>query len=257
MLAIPVTPCPSTAVDKLAALQAEVNQQLTFEEKKATAERLWSNRTDNKAFDAVRAGLQALCPGGYCCYCETNEPSPVEHIWPKSHYPEQAFLWTNYLFACYNCNSIHKRDRWAIFQDSSGSQYDEDGTWSGPPPSGDPAFLDLRADNPQLLIRLDFETFFYEPCTTNPRERARVEYTVNQVLKLNERGFPEARAFAYSGYRDRLTQLAQIPPSHRNTKAPLFQGVPQRTVWKEMQRWHQRYSELDRLFKAAPEALNW
>ncbi len=198
-----------------------------------------------------------LCPNGYCCYCETNEPSPVEHIWPKSHYPERAFLWENYLFACHNCNSKHKLARWAIFRAATGAEFDEETSWSGAPAIGNPVFLDLRAEDPQALIRLDFETFLFEADTTDSRKCARVEYTINQILKLNERGLDSAREFAYDAYCERLTRLAQLAPEERATKVPLFQGVPQRTVWKEMQRWHARIPRLKGLFAAAPEALTW
>ena len=257
MLAIPPINCPPAAIEKLRALQDEVNSHATFEERKATAERLWSNRTDNRPFEAVKAALLTLCPNGYCCYCETNEPSPVEHIWPKSLYPERAFLWTNYLFSCHNCNSKHKLARWAIFRAAIGADFEQEASWAGTPISGDPVFLDLRAEDPQALIRLDFETFLFEADTTDLRECARVDYTINQVLKLNERGLDRAREFAYDGYCERLARLAELPTEKRAAKAQLFQGVPQRTVWKEMQRWHQRVPRLTALFSAAPEALTW
>jgi uncharacterized protein (TIGR02646 family) len=50
-------------------------------------------------------------PGGNCMWCSSNESSQVEHYRPKSQYPELAFHWENYLWACGVCNSIHKRDQ--------------------------------------------------------------------------------------------------------------------------------------------------
>lgn len=46
--------------------------------------------------------------GDYCSYCEVTLPSAidVEHVLPKSRNPERALDWSNFLFACANCNSI-------------------------------------------------------------------------------------------------------------------------------------------------------
>ena len=45
--------------------------------------------------------------GSYCSYCERNLPVSlaVEHIKPKSLYPELETEWTNFLLGCTNCNS--------------------------------------------------------------------------------------------------------------------------------------------------------
>ena len=46
--------------------------------------------------------------GDYCSYCEIALPSEVdvEHILPKSLNKELELEWSNFLFACSNCNSI-------------------------------------------------------------------------------------------------------------------------------------------------------
>jgi len=46
--------------------------------------------------------------GCYCSFCETPAPLgslEVEHILPKSIYPESEFVWENFLLACRNCNA--------------------------------------------------------------------------------------------------------------------------------------------------------
>jgi len=45
--------------------------------------------------------------GKYCSYCEMHLPAGlhVEHIQPKSHYPQQKLDWNNFLLACVHCNS--------------------------------------------------------------------------------------------------------------------------------------------------------
>jgi uncharacterized protein (TIGR02646 family) len=46
--------------------------------------------------------------GKYCSYCERYIPIglAVEHVLPKSLYPELKTTWTNFLLGCTNCNSV-------------------------------------------------------------------------------------------------------------------------------------------------------
>jgi uncharacterized protein (TIGR02646 family) len=269
MLAIPSTPCPDNAQTHLASLQAEINALITFEERVTLAERHWNNRTNNRAFDAVKTALQILRPNSYCCYCESDRTSAIEHIWPKAYYPDRAFVWENYLYACSKCNSEHKKAKWAIFCADTGVDYVEEISWhcqqegrwiKNPPPQGDPVFLDLCQEDPQALIRLDLETFEFVPHTHAPREQVRVHYTI-EILRLNDGFLPEAREHSFRAYRDKLRDYVALSVVERKLqveqKAAAFQNVPQKTVWREMQRWHQRIPELDALFTQAPEALDW
>lgn len=78
------------------------------------ASRLWKMRR-NKAFDEIRFLLSKMATGlQTCMYCETNEATDIEHFWPRSLYPHRVFDWLNYLLACTNCNSNHKRDRFPL-----------------------------------------------------------------------------------------------------------------------------------------------
>ena len=43
--------------------------------------------------------------GAYCSYCERSMDLHIEHIKPKSQYPELECEWDNLLLACKNCNS--------------------------------------------------------------------------------------------------------------------------------------------------------
>jgi hypothetical protein len=43
--------------------------------------------------------------GYYCTYCEARlKNGQVEHILPKHHFPEHEADWSNFIFACGNCN---------------------------------------------------------------------------------------------------------------------------------------------------------
>ncbi len=50
-----------------------------------------------------------------CAYCETNIGTAsypqIEHLKPKSKFPEQSFQWSNLHLVCQICNTI-KSDKW-------------------------------------------------------------------------------------------------------------------------------------------------
>ncbi len=48
---------------------------------------------------------------GLCAYCEEICKGEVDHFRPKSRYPELVYAWSNWLFACHDCNQA-KSGRW-------------------------------------------------------------------------------------------------------------------------------------------------
>lgn len=50
--------------------------------------------------------------GDYCSYCEValHSTIDVEHVLPKSPNPDLELIWSNFLLACTNCNSIKGHD---------------------------------------------------------------------------------------------------------------------------------------------------
>ena len=48
---------------------------------------------------------------GLCAYCEELCRGEVDHFRPKSRYPELVYSWSNWLFACHDCNHA-KLDKW-------------------------------------------------------------------------------------------------------------------------------------------------
>lgn len=48
---------------------------------------------------------------GLCAYCEERCRGEVDHFRPKSRDPELAYAWSNWLFACHDCNHA-KLDKW-------------------------------------------------------------------------------------------------------------------------------------------------
>ena len=48
---------------------------------------------------------------GLCAYCEALCRGEVDHFRPKSVYPQLVHSWSNWLFACHDCNHS-KRQQW-------------------------------------------------------------------------------------------------------------------------------------------------
>lgn len=265
-------------LDKLREYQDVVDSKPSFPERSKEAKARFSsrNRKGNKVFDAVKKSLTDMCSGARrCVYCEDSVGDEVEHIFPKDLYPEKVFQWENYVYACGNCNGP-KNNKFAIFRIDDGTFFSVNpppGQPAQAPPAGDPVMINPRLEDPLQYCMLDLAgTFkFVAISPEGTREYQRVDYTFNEVLRLNheEREFlRQAREEAYGDYKARLFEYV----SRRNQGAPVDQldaMVAQLkkknhpTVWKEMQRYHRDGilqdvdGELDDLFVAAPEALNW
>ena len=48
---------------------------------------------------------------GLCGYCESIDKGEVDHFHPKSRFPESVYDWSNWIFACHDCNQA-KGDKW-------------------------------------------------------------------------------------------------------------------------------------------------
>ena len=46
-----------------------------------------------------------------CGYCEERCKGEVDHFRPKSRFPERVYQWSNWIFACHDCNHA-KLDKW-------------------------------------------------------------------------------------------------------------------------------------------------
>lgn len=110
MRAVNRRPLSATTLTELHALTNTVIQD---PDPAARAKSLWSQqgtKARQAAFDEVKATLRAMAGGrDRCMYCEDNEGTDIEHFWPKQGWPQRAFDWENYLWACGHCNSNFKR----------------------------------------------------------------------------------------------------------------------------------------------------
>ena len=222
------------------------------------------NRKTNPVFRVVRNRLADMCVGARrCCYCEDSAGNEIEHIAPKSLYPESTFIWENYLPACGDCN----RGKGKRFKVVSGgvlvNAARRKGAMVAKPKSGTPALIDPRREDPLKFLDLDIlGTFLFLYKGNSSRiDAARARYTIH-VLNLNRDMLIVARRTSYRVYCALLSKYRKLRDTDATAgeldawkEAILSSAHP--TVWREMQRQHSLIGELRRLFADVPEALAW
>jgi hypothetical protein len=256
---------PEKTDNLLKNLQKRVDGIVTYSEQVSQAKTLFSqyNKPQNSVFKEVRRTLTRMCAGARrCSYCEDNFADEVEHIKPKDLYPEEVFVWGNYLYACGPCNSP-KQNKFAVFSQITGEmivvtrKQDEPIV---PPEKGEPIFINPRFENALDFMELDlFDTFYFVPLfPEGTNEFIRAKFTI-ETLRLNDRDLlAEARKEAFLSYRARLIEYVQ--KRHVEDTTPLVNALKRMqhpTVWFEMKRQRRFITELNDLFDQAPEALTW
>jgi uncharacterized protein (TIGR02646 family) len=152
---------------ELTKLQNEVNKKVSFAQKAAKAQSLWNNKNNKKspdkrkkAFVEIREKLMKMCVSiGICNYCEQSEANDIEHIYPKSFFPIFAFVWTNYLLVCKQCNTAFKLDKCFVI-DSSGKIHVT--VRGNEPIHPTTAFINPRTENPAAYMIMNTQDFEFE-----------------------------------------------------------------------------------------------
>lgn len=251
----------SAVLDKC---QDELNAAGNYAERVRAAPRLWDSRSDLCAFRRVRARLADMCAGARrCCWCEDSAGTDIEHIRPKSLYPERTFRWENYLLACAGCN----RKKGARFAVLAGERVVDVSRKRGspvvPPQPGAAVLVDPRVDDPLEYFDLEIvDTFLFlsrEGLSRTDEQRA--EYTID-LLDLNRENLRVARGEAYGAHRARLVEYLKerehgAPAEALAQLANAIATSAHPTVWREMQRQHAQIDEMTTLFGDVPEALDW
>ena len=104
--------------------------------------------------------------GGLCAYCEETTKGEIDHFRPKSQFPHLVYSWSNWLFACHECNNA-KISYW--------------------PADGyvDPCAIS-SLDRPERHFVFDTRTGFILPNQSlSPRLRNKAHNTIAQ-LRLND-----------------------------------------------------------------------
>lgn len=277
--------------------QADINGQASYEEQVNRAATLWNGKEGSipkkAAFLEIKAKLTENAVGEhYCNYCEHNEHSDIEHIYPKGLYPNKAFVWENYMWACKKCNSGLKLDKFKIFNPLGSSTIQDITPQHNPrtyvqPPNEDALLVNPRVDTPLDYLFLDLNSgiLIAHPNLTAPRDIERANYTL-ELLKIDIReGLKKARIIARKGFINSLkryiiakkatsfaeleecmeelhpvTFIDSLEVEKTTTCSSIKADILTRnhpTVWKEMQRQHIQIPKLTKLFSQAPEALEW
>lgn len=269
MIRLPDVPLPGEAHTSLAEYQREVDALPDYAARVARAKERFGalNKKSNRTFGIVKATLAKMNSGARrCAYCEDSAADEVEHIRPKTLYPELVFAWTNYLYACGPCNGP-KNNHFAVFAEGTGVLTSVARARNAPivpPIPGKAVFIDPRVDDPTEYLSLDLsDTFWFTPrAKPGTAEHARADYTI-RALQLNLRDWlPQARRSAYLDYLAHLKGYARdkghgLPQVHLDRLVEDIRGRQHPTVWFEMKRQHALIPELTMAFAAAPEALHW
>ena len=278
MLRITDRELASTALTVLAEIQADINAVPDYGLRVEAAKLAWNQKTSTQvkasAFRTIRQTLSQMCVGPVrCAYCEDSLADEVEHVRPKNLFPEVAFTWANYLFACGPCNGP-KSNRYGTVEGELLNEFRRNRNDPiEPPPPGLAALIDPRSEDPLIFLDLDLGgvtpeglhlagTFDFMPADDlAPTDCRRAEFTI-EVLGLNREVTRAARANAFGGFRARLREYAE--EKGRGVTERRLQHVrddllrtPHLTVFAEMRRQQHLLPEIQGLFDLAPEALGW
>ncbi len=205
----------TTTFNQLQILQDKIDTQTAFVDKKAEAIRLWKIKDGSivkeAAFVEVKEKLTDLCVSVEVCnYCEQNEANDIEHIAPKSFFPELTFVWDNYLLACKQCNSGYKLDQCYVLDNQHNVMAVPRGTQ---PPFSTLALINPRIEDPNEFLILNLQTYQFIniiDVDVDKESYYKAEKTL-EILQLNNRAaLIHARKEAGKYYYERLERLCRI-----------------------------------------------
>lgn len=255
MLLLRDVPPNAKTLGALDKLQQQVDAEGDFPARAARAASTWK-RKPRGAFHEVKACLRAMCAGvARCNYCEDSLGDEIEHIWPKSLFPERAFVWSNYCLACGPCNGP-KSNRFAVFTSSGAGVLELPAGVA--PAKGAPVALDPREDDPLEYLVLDvLDTFAFVPRPgLRARARARATFSID-VLGLNREDLKKARRRAAKYFESLLSSYLAAASPRKHEWRELIETSEHPTVWYELVRFSQRLPAFGKLLEKAPEARSW
>lgn len=278
MLRVLDRPVLASTVGLLGELQEKITLVPNYSDRVNAASSAWETKTSTKAkleaFQDIRKTLALMCVGPTrCAYCEDSLADEIEHIKPKSFFPELTFSWSNYLFSCGPCNGP-KGNRYGVVSEGRVAEFvRKKGDPLVPPPAGPAALVDPRTDDPLDFFELDLGgtapdgnfvagTFLFLPRETGHAElQARADFTID-VLGLNREIIRVARMNAFGGFRARLREyvaekLGGAEPDRLESLKKDILETPHLSVFAEMRRQKNFLPAIRDLFDDAPEAAVW
>lgn len=178
-------PLLASSLKSLRDRTQKILEQPSPEQKIEKAEKLWRSKLVCFKKDIEPKLLQMAANGGLCMYCEGSEANAIDHFWPKSLYPEHAFVWENYLWACAICNSNLKRAEFPL-----------------EPNTKKPMLIDPTSEDPAQSMRLSPRSGEFSALN----ERAKVTIKLFD-LNHDEKRRPRDLAAARKNTWIKLTQL--------------------------------------------------
>ncbi len=273
MLQLPETNLDQKWQNDLDTWQREINALSLYSEKVEQAKAKYENKIKTVTFKNIRKTLATMCSGNRrCCYCEDSCADEVEHICPKSLYPELVFVWENYLYSCGPCNS-KKSNNYAVIvgneiQDITRKNNDP----IVPPPTGKGMFINPRIENPLDFLELDLGddldgTFLFQPrghLSKDSIDYQRADYTI-EILGLGgvyvREDIRDGRRQGALDYRARLIEYQQnkdsLTDSQKQQFIKDFKKKSYPTVWQEMKNQYQTIPSIKQLIEESPEILEW
>jgi uncharacterized protein (TIGR02646 family) len=251
---------PAATAGQLVSWQAELDAISDHDQRVESAIKAYNQRSHTAVFRDVRETLASMCSGlERCGYCEDGAAHQVEHIWPKSWYPERTFMWRNFLFSCGLCNE-RKNAKFALIRgDALHTLVRRRGEPRTPPPLGAAAIIDPRREDPLDYFQIDLGgTFFVWPRTgLGDVPRLRAVYTID-VLGLNKRNvLVVGRRDACRDYAFRTHEYTSLDPDAPETlrrhRLDEIARLRHRMVWEEMKRSPELVEGLRAQLDAAPE----
>ncbi|MFT5918197.1 MAG: hypothetical protein ACI81T_004714 [Bacteroidia bacterium] len=193
-------------------IQKGIDSEADFALQAEKAQKAWKskgNADGKQAFEEVKSTLKEMCVSTEVCnYCEQNEAMDIEHIAPKSFFPNHAFVWENYLLACKSCNTGYKLDHCYVLDQNGLSHKSKRGI---EPTHKTHCFINPREEDPNYFLIFNSLTSKYilnHKLTQSEKEKAK---STLEILKLNERpALVEARKSAAKYFYRTIKELTEI-----------------------------------------------
>lgn len=85
-------------------------RQVALDADPSKVQKAWKSFTSLKTYQALKTTLsEPLGTRRRCAFCSDSRAADIEHFWPKSVYPGQAFRYDNLLLLCPECNRVKGR----------------------------------------------------------------------------------------------------------------------------------------------------
>jgi len=264
MIRVVDVPLPGPTALQLASWQTEVTNVPAYKDRVTMAQERFAqrNRRTNPVFATVRQHLDAMCHGSSrCVYCEDSLADEVEHVRPKALFPDEVFVWRNYIYACGPCNGAKRSNYPRLVGQQVQMLQRRKGDAIVPPPPGIDLLIDPRTEDPAAYLMLDLGTQRIVPLLRLDSVRHLRAMQTIEVLRLDRSGLIRQRAQQFANYVARLKEYLHLRDNDDRADAEGYAADIRRmghpTVWNEIRRHQVNWPQLHALFVRAPEAIAW